>query len=177
MGQDAPEIVALRSIPEIRVALVPLTEAEAHKGMMKAASVDAPDNMAGYQFRDRMHQIYDLYEAIRDPNDLSQHVFDSPEQMTEELEPVDINHLGDLYQRMIEDSSPALDGLSAEQLDELKKALEKIDWSVLSGKPWWHLRNFFMTIPAELLQGKSLGFFSNTSLIGKTDSRESIPGA
>jgi hypothetical protein len=77
--------------------------------------------------------------------------------LAEEFEPVEINHLMDCYGRMIEDSSPAIDGFSDEDLDKLKKALQTIEWSALSGKPWWHLKNFLLTLTPEQLQVNSFG--------------------
>lgn len=176
LGQDAPDLIALKSAPEIRVALVPLTEAEYELGLHAAAGLDVQDNAYGVEARDRLLQVNNLFHAVRDPNDTGKKLFESPEQLATELENVDINHLTEMYGRLVDDSSPALEGLSDEDLDDLKKALETIDWNALSGKPWFHLKSFFLTLTPEQLRVSSFGFSSIKKLIGTSEEQESIPG-
>ena len=180
MGQEAPDFVTLRSNPEIRFALVPLTEREYQWTLDSAADIPAPENVYGVDLRDRTMQVTTLLYALRDPGNPEKRVFESLEQMLDEelgLEPTDINYLSECYQRMIDFSSPALDGLDDEQLDELKKALVTIDWNALSGKPWWHLKGVFMTLPAGLPLDNSPSLGSTLSLIGRSDEMPSTPGA
>jgi len=175
LGQEAPEFVNLKSNPEIRVALVPLTEAE--MGLRAAMSLPAEDNAQGLMFRDRWQQVTDLWNALREPHDINKRVFESVEQMTEELEVIDINYLSDCYFRYIEDSSPELDGITVEGLEELKKACVTMDWSVLSGKPWWHLKNFFLTITPEQLKVSLPGSLSTQRSTLMNDAPESTSDA
>lgn len=180
LGQAAPDFVPLKSNPDVRIALVPLTEAEYQQALEAAAMIDIPDNAYGIEVRDRTAQVHSLYHAIREPGDPSKKVFSSVESMLDPengLEPIDINYLAEYYNRMIDFSSPTLEGLSDEQLDELKKALVTIDWSALSGKPWWHLRQFFMTLPAGVPLDNSPSLSSILNLIGTSEENESTPGA
>lgn len=140
MGQDAPELVEIPSKPDIRVALVPLNEAETQQGLIGAANLDVPDNMVGITARNRVAVHMDIWNAIRDPEDVSKKVFESVDAMLEDLEPMDIDYFTDYLATLMEYASPQLDKLSAEALDELKKALTGIDWNELTGRQWLVLR-------------------------------------
>lgn len=180
MGQNAPDFVSLKSNPEIRLAMVPLLEREYQMALEAAASYDVADNSYGTELRDRVLQVHTLFYALREPDNVESKAFPDMDAMLDPevgLEPVDVNYLLDYYQRMVDFSSPAMDGLNDEALDELKKAFVTIDWSVLSGKPWWHLKQFFMTMPAGLPLDRSPSLSSILSLIGTNDEPESTPGA
>lgn len=177
LGQDAPEFVTFKSSPEIRVALVPLTEAEYEQAIRAAASLDVSDNAYGTEARDRWLQTNLLSYAIREPGNPSERVFTSAENLAEEIESVDVNYLIEEYARLVDDSSPALEGFTDEDLDTLKKALLTTDWSVLSGKPWWHLKGFLSSIMPEQLRVSSFGSSSTKKSIGTSESPESTPGA
>jgi hypothetical protein len=172
LGQDAPEFVNLITNPEIRVALVPLTEAEYHIGLKAAMDLPAADNAQGMMYRDRWQQVTDVWNALREPHNPTQRVYESVEQMVAELEHTDINYLSDMYLRMVEDSSPALDGVTDEQIEELKKACLTIDWSVLSGRAWWHLKAFLSSLTPEQLQVKLPGSLSTQNLTPTNESSE-----
>jgi hypothetical protein len=176
LGQDAPDIINLKTVPGVRVALVPLNESEFSLALEAAASMSIADNAYGVELRDRMLQRFTLLYAVRDPGDPTKQVFSSVEELAEEFEPLEINHLMDCYGRMIEDSSPAIDGLTDEDMDTLKKALQTIEWSVLSGKPWWHLKSFLLTLTPEQLQVNSFGSALTSKLTGTSDEPESTPG-
>jgi hypothetical protein len=177
LGQDAPEFEYLKSNPEIRVALVPLTEAESEYSLKAAMQLPAEDNAQGILYRDRWQQVCDLWQAIREPNDISKKVFGSAEEMAEELESSDINFLSESYMRMLDDSSPLQDGVTDEQLEELKKAFVTIDWSVLSGKAWWHLKQCLSLLGQEPLKVKLPGSSSMESLTGRSDESKSTTPA
>lgn len=180
MGQNAPEFVRLRSNPEIRLAIVPLVEREYQWALEAAATYEIPDNGYGIELRDRTLQVHTLFYALREPDNVEQRVFPDIDAMLDPetgLEPVDINYLLEYYQRMVDFSSPALDGLTDEQMEELKKVCVTIDWNALSGKPWWHLKMFFMTIPGGLPLDKSPSLTSILNSIGRSEGLESTPGA
>lgn len=147
MGQAAPNFVTLRSNEEVRMAMVPLLEREYQQSLDLAASMEAPDNPYGIEMRDRTLQVCTLMHALREPDDPSERVFATTNEVVDNLEPTDINYLMENYTQMIEFSSPALDGVSDEELEQLKKALLTIEWNALSGKPWWHLKQFLSTLP------------------------------
>src|SRR5687768_8274607 len=115
MGQNSPDFVTLKSNPEARFALVPLVEMEYQMALEAAASIDAPDNAYGVEYRDRTLQVYTLFHALREPDNPEQKAFQSVEQMLDPeigLEPTDVNYLMDYYQRMIDFSSPSMEGLT-----------------------------------------------------------------
>jgi len=180
MGQDAPDFVTLPDRPSVGFALVPLTEQEYQWTLEKAAAIPAPENVYGVDLRDRTMQVSTLLFALRHPDNHEKRVFDTLEEMLDGdvgLEPTEINYLSECYQRMVDFSSPALDGLDDDQLVELKKALVTIDWNALSGKPWWHIKAVFMTLPAGLPLDNSPSLSSILNLIGMSDEETSIPGA
>lgn len=180
MGQEVADYAALKSNPEVRVALVPLMEKEYQQALEAAASWDVPDNAYGTEVRDRTLQVYTLLYAIRQVGNESERVFSSIEQMLDPdtgLEAVDVNYLSEFYTRMVEHSSPAYDGLDNEQLDALKKALVTIDWNALSGRCWWHLKGVFSTLPVGLPLDNSPSASSILSWIGRSAEEEFTPGA
>jgi hypothetical protein len=177
LGQDAPEFEYLRSNPEIRVALVPLTEAENEYSLKAAMQLPAEDNTQGLLYRDRWQQMCDLWQATREPHDIEKKVFESVEEMTTELEARDINYLSEAYMRMLDESTPLQDGVTDEQLEELKKAFVTIDWSVLSGKAWWHLKQCLSYLGQEPLKVKLPGSSSMASLTGRSDETTSTTPA
>lgn len=173
LGQDAPEFETLRSSPEVRVALVPLTEKESEYSLRMAMQLPAEDNAQGIVYRDRWQQVCDLWQALREPNDPSKRIFDSVEEMTNELEASDINYLSEAYMRMLDESTPLQDGMTDEQLEELKKAFVTIDWSVLSGRAWWHLKQCLLYLGQEPLRVKLPGSSSTGSLTGRSEETKS----
>lgn len=181
MGQDAPTLVKLPSRPEVRVALVPLTEGEHEQTLEAAASLQVGDNPYGIEMRDRAMQVATVFHALREPDNLSKKVYESIEQMIDDeevgLEFDDINRLNEEYAALVDFSSPSLDGLDEDKLGELKKAFEMIDLSALSGKPWFHLKMFFSTLTAEQLRGNSRWLSSMLKLIQMSEESESTPGA
>lgn len=164
LGQDAPELYDLPNDPDVRIALVPLNEAENEMSMIEAAMLDLPENQVALSVRDRHAMLCDLALAIRQPNDVTKRVFKSPQDVKEALHPMDVNYLGEMYTRMMDWRSPALDGMNDEQLEELKKAFAVLDLSVLSGKAWWHLSNFFSEISVEHVRASFFGSTSTSSL-------------
>jgi hypothetical protein len=181
LGQEAPVMAALPSRPEVRAALVPLTEGEHQQTLEAAASLEVGDNPYGIEMRDRAMQVATVFHALREPDNLKKKVYESIEQMVSDedvgLEFDDINKLNEEYLAMVDWSSPSLDGLDEEKLGELKKAFEMLDLSGLSGRAWHHLKMFFSTITVEQLQGRSpLPSFILNSM-PRNDASESTPGA
>jgi hypothetical protein len=170
-------MVALKSAPEVRMAMVPLTEAEHELSLAEAAAIDAPENEYGVEMRDRVLKSNHLYHALRAPEDVTQKVFNSWRECAELFELADLEYLGEEYAAMVHDSSPAFDGMDEEQLSELKKALETIDWSVLSGAPWYHLKAFFLTASPDALRASLYGRSSISKLIGMNENSESTLNA
>lgn len=174
-GQAVCEIETLLSDPETRVALVPLTEAEYDQAMESAVKMNVPETLMGNQARDRLLSRETLLRAIREPDDLSQKMFESVEQQMEALDHSDVSYLVDVYFEMVDRSSPSVDGLSDGDISDVKKVLAEMDWSGLSGKQWYALKRFLSTLGQAQLLAKSLGSSSTNQLTGTKEKNESTP--
>lgn len=175
LGQATCEIENLLSEPEVRVALVPLTEAEYDQCMEKVIKMSAPETIMGQQMRDRALTNETLLRAIREPDDLGKMMFENTNEMTQALEVADINFLIDMYFEMVDKSSPSLDGLNDEQIEDLKKVLEEMDWSELSGKQWFALKRFLSSLGPRQLTDKLLGSFLTRQSTGMKNESEPTP--
>jgi len=173
LGQAVFELFPLPSDNEIRIALVPLNEAEHENCLSFAASLNAPDNIAGNQLRDRAESREILSYAIRDPKDVSKRVYSSGAQLAEDLEPVDVGFLIERYYEMADQNSPSLERLSESDQTELKKALQTMDWNELSGRQWYAASRFLLSLMPKPLGDSLLGFGSITPSITTNESDES----
>lgn len=168
MGQQAWEFIEFPSLKgkdgtPIRFAQVPLLESETQQGVMAAANVEVADNFAGMTVRNRVAMVSDAWHSLRDPADISVKAFESIEEMTNSLEPTEIDMAVDQLATMMDYSSPSLDGISKEALDDLKAACAQMDLSDLSGRRWAVVKLFFQTLQPELLQAKLSGSTSTES--------------
>lgn len=169
LGQAACDYVALQSDPEIRLCIVPLTEGEYLQALEKVRDVRANDDLPGMAIRDRVQAQEIIARAIREEDDLMKRVYVNAEEMMEDLEVADIDILIDGYNEMISKSSPAIDGITQEEVEELKKVLVTMDWNALSGRSWYAAKRFLGTISPELLQDNSPGSTSTNSATTKSD--------
>lgn len=176
-GQDVGEPVTIPSMPSIRVQLVPLTEGESQAGIVLAAQLEVQDNAAGFHARNRIALQSDIFHAAREPGDLGIKVFESMEEMVEQLDGTDIDHLADNLAILMDYASPAIDGLSNEDLDDLKKAFGETDWSVLSGRQWAAVKLACQALFPDLLRVKSLGTSSIASATETNGNGESTSTA
>jgi hypothetical protein len=101
--------------------------------------------------------------AIREEDDLTKRVYSDTDEMLEDLEVSDIDALIDGYNEMMAQASPSLEGIPQEEMDELKKILQTMDWNALSGRSWYAAKRFLSTISPELLQVNSHGSTSTNS--------------
>jgi hypothetical protein len=175
MGQEAPEFVDIPSMPGLRVAQVPLLEFESQAGVIRAASLDVPDNAAGIQARNRVAIESDVWHSLRDPDDATRKVFDSVDDMIGEggLEPSDIDYLADSLMLLMDYASPAIDGISEKVLDDLKKAFGETDLSGLTGRRWAAVKLCISVLFPELLRARLLGSGSTDSSTLTSESEES----
>jgi len=164
LGQAVCDYVTVPSDPEMRLCIVPLTEAEYLQALNKVASLALQDNLAGVSVRDRVQSQEILIRAIREEDDLTQKVFTSIEEMMEMLDVADIDELIDRYNEMVEKSSPSLDGIPQEELENLKKSLQTMDWNELSGPAWYAAKRFLSKIMPVPLLVNSHGSTSTNSL-------------
>lgn len=173
MGQEAGDFIDIPSRPGIRVIQVPLTEAEAQKGVIRGAALEVDDNVAGINARNRAAVESDVWHSLREPDNLEQKVFESVEEMSTELDSYDLDYLADNLMLLMDFASPALDGLDDATLEELKKAFGEIDWSALTGRRWAAVKLCVSTLFPELLQVKLRGSGSTASLTSKKENVES----
>jgi hypothetical protein len=170
LGQAAADLVSLPSDPEIRIALVPLSDAEAQMALAEADRVEAGDNVAGLMLRDHVQRVTQLAFAIRDPQDFSQRVYRNGAELQEDLTETDVNYIYDAFIEMTENSNPTIEGIKPEEFDALKKALQEMDWSGLSGRSWYAAKRFLGALDRDqLLQDNSPGSTSTTKLTTPSD--------
>lgn len=174
-GQEVPEYVEIPSMSGVRVWMVPLTEGEAQAGVIRAAMINVPDNAAGLQARNRAAIESDVFHSIREPGNIDKRVFESIEDMTaaDGLTSTDIDLLADNLAALMDYASPAIDGITDEKLDELKKAFGETDWSALTGRQWAVLKLACQALFPEILMVRSLGSTSTESSITKNENGES----
>jgi hypothetical protein len=172
-GQDAPEYIDIPSMETIRVAMVPLNDAQHLQGQINAAELDVPDNMTGLAVRNRAAIVHDVWTACRFPDELEQKVWESPQVMQEELDPADIDYLSMKLTVMMAYQSPQLKDLSDSEVADLKKVLETIQWRELYGSQAAAAKIFLMTLFPELLQGNSYSSTSTNRSTTKSENDES----
>jgi hypothetical protein len=172
LGQATCDYIQLPSDPEIRLAVVPLTEADYRNALEKVQQLHIPDDLAGVQVKDRVQAEEILVRAIREESDLSQRIYENVEELNEGLEVADIDHAIDVYNEMIHSSSPSLDGIPPEEFEALKKACERMDWNALSGSAWYAAKRFLSRISPLLQQANSPGLFSTSSQTKTNDESE-----
>ena len=160
LGQAACDIIELPSDSEIRIAIVPLTEGEFAICQAAMVAKDYDDTTAGVMQADRDLRRQIILLACRETNDLSKRLFQTENELMDTLDHSDVNYITEQYAAMVDTSSPSLEGLSPEDMDELKKALMKINWSDLSGRSWYLLKLFLSTISEQQLLGSLHGSFS-----------------
>jgi hypothetical protein len=177
LGNSVCSIEKLVSDPEIRVALVPLTEAEYDFTLEVISTVQLPDTVIALQRIDRQHQREIMAIAIREPNDLDQRMFKSAHEVGEALETADVNFLWESYLEMVDQSSPSIDSIPPDEIELLKKVLQTIDWNELSGRSWFALKRFLSAISQEPHLANSLGSIFSSLSITKSDDERSISTA
>lgn len=173
LGQAVCSYVTLPSDPEIRLCIVPLTEAQYRQVLEKVSATESPDDLAGFQIKDRVQAEEIIVRSIREEHDLTERVYDSIDEMLEDLEQQDMDHLFDEYNEMIEKASPSLEGISDEELENLKKALQTMDWNDLSGSAWYAAKRFLSRISPSPLLDNSVGSISIPSSTTTSESPES----
>lgn len=166
LGQAVMIPCELVSDPEIRIALVPLTDAELQNSLMLAAAGQVTDTPSTHEvfYRDRVQKCGILMSACRRIDNLQEHVFNKIEEVLE-MDSRDVNHLFDAYQEMMEFSSPSLENITDEEMDEIKKVLSEVDWNALSGRQWYAAKRFLIAIQGTPLQVNSLGSSQTNSSI------------
>ena len=163
LGQAVCDYVDLPSDPEIKVCVVPLTEAQYKQVLEKVAALKYPDDMTGAAIKDRAMAQETLVRAIREEHDLTQRVYEDVNELLEDFEVHDVDHVIDCYHEMVEKASPSIDGMAPEDFERLKKALQTMDWNALSGSAWYAAKRFLSRISEVPVLGNSPGSTSTPS--------------
>lgn len=177
LGQAACDFVTLPSDPEIRVAIVPLTEADYRNVLQKISDMSVADDMAGAMLKDRVQAQEILVRSIREEHNLSQRIYDDVEDLLEDFEVEDVDHAIDCYNEMMDKSSPSLQGITEQELENLKKALQEMDWKELNGSSWYAAKRFLSRLSQQRLPASLFGSTSTSSAITTNDENESISDA
>lgn len=137
-GQEIGEYTEIPSMPGVRVLMVPLTEHEAQKGLLRAAEIEVPDNVSGIMARERAVKQSDVWHALREMDNPDKKVFPTVDDMVGDdgLEPTDVDHLHQELATLMSYASPAIDGITEEIWSELKKVLVGVELSELTGRQW-----------------------------------------
>lgn len=177
LGQATAEYVSLVSDPEVRIALVPLTEAEFQESFTDAAKLNVGDNIAGTMVRERRARVQQVWRSCRPTGDLGTYMFQTFEEFRESLTAADIDGLIDVYEEMTHDLSPSMEQISPEELELLKKALLEMDWNDLSGRSWYAAKRFLSSISLAQPTDRSPGSSSTTKLTGTSENEKLTPTA
>lgn len=162
LGQAACEITAIPSDPDIRVALVPLTEGEYSNSLYESEKLGTSATPAGAALADEIQRKYVIFYATRVMGELQVRFFDEFADV-DELDAADINHLYDVYLELVAQSSPSLMGLGEDDFTSLKALLPRIAWNELSGPQWYAAQRFLNSIQPNLLQASLSGSPSTES--------------
>jgi hypothetical protein len=173
LGQSSATIESFVTDPEQRVALVPLTQGQYIVSLQIAGAMPLDDNIATRVARDEMQRSEVLAVSCREVEDLAKPYFENGEAVRE-LDAHDINHLWDCYMEMVAEVSPHADGLTEEDFSDLKKALQSIEWSELSGPQWYAAQRFLNSIRPLLLTGNVPGFSSTSRSMRTSDEKDSM---
>lgn len=167
-GKNAGEIVELVTNPEIRLVIVPLSDGEWLKSLKYADDVEAGENAAGIVLRDEVQKKAILYFACREMSDWEKPFFHDYSEV-EDMDYSDIQHIYDRYLEMVAQFSPSFFMLDEEQVDELKKVWQRIEWNALSGRQQYAAMRFLNSIREDLLAGNSSGSLSTLKSTMKSD--------
>jgi hypothetical protein len=169
LGQAVCDYVTLPSNPDVRVAIVPLTEAEYLQALNKVTQLPQSDDLAGVSLKDRVQAQEIVVRAVREEQNLTERVWDDISEMMEVLEVNDVDEIIDRYNEMVEKSSPSLDGIPQEEMDNIKKGLQTMEWSELSGSAWYAAKRFLSRIMPSPLLDNLPGSTSTNSSTGTSE--------
>lgn len=177
LGQQVFEWFEFESIvaddgSKYRVAMVTLNEAEVQRSVFYAAELDVADNMIGTVLRDRAAKQHDVWLSLREPDDIETLVFESVVEMVETLESNDIDRAVTQLSLLMDYASPVLDNISAEDLNDLKKAFAATEWSALTGPQWAAVKLCCQQLLPDLLQAKLSGSTSTESSTERNGAEE-----
>ena len=100
--------------------------------------------------KNQYYNVLLAYHCLRDPDDLSQRVVESPKELQEILDLEDISRIVNAYGELMMNKAPKLELLSQDQIDVIKKHLEVTPLKDLSTVLLVHLVSCHQTIVSEI---------------------------
>lgn len=99
--------------------------------------------------RNQFYNALLVNECMRDPDDISERISSSVQEVMECMDLEDINRIVKAYGELMINKAPKLELLTQDQLEVVKKHLEVTPLSDLSTVSLVHLANFHQTIVSE----------------------------
>ena len=99
--------------------------------------------------RNQFYNALLVNECMRDPDDISERISSSVQEVMECMDLEDINRIVKAYGELMMNKAPKLELLTQDQLELVKKHLEVTPLSDLSTVSLVHLANFHQTIVSE----------------------------
>lgn len=99
--------------------------------------------------RNQFYNALLVNECMRDPDDISERISSSVQEVMEYMDLEDINRIVKAYGELMMNKAPKLELLTQDQLEVVKKHLEVTPLSDLSTVSLVHLANFHQTIVSE----------------------------
>lgn len=99
--------------------------------------------------RNQFYNALLVNECMRDPDDISERISSSVQEVMECMDLEDINRIVKAYGELMMNKAPKLELLTQDQLEVVKKHLEVTPLSDLSTVSLVHLANFHQTIVSE----------------------------
>lgn len=131
---------------EEKVALVILTSEEVEAATVAAQEYIKAKGIEDEDYIQIENQRQMVYRALRDVDNKSKRLASSYEEMVETLDNMEIQYLFVEYTALTSECSPFLGAVTDEQFGVLKKTLEKMQLSDLSGPSLAALRFFLLTL-------------------------------
>lgn len=130
---------------EEKVAMVILSSNVTTDCMLKTEKYSQEKNITDPIYKDIVLQQYLVYEFLRDKDNLDIKVSDSIDDVRE-LDVSELAYLVTEYNQLSTENSPFLSAVSAEEFELLKKTLQEIQLSDLSGESLVTLKSFLMKL-------------------------------
>lgn len=131
---------------EEKIALVILTSDQVQAAKIAAQDYIKEHNIEDEDYQEIENQRQIVYRALRDKDNLSKQIASSYEELIETLDNMEIQFLFVEYTMLTTESSPFLNSVNDEQFNQLKKTLEEMKLSDLSGPSLAALRFFLLTL-------------------------------
>jgi inorganic pyrophosphatase len=131
---------------EEKVALVILSSNEITDATIKAEDYIKEKNIMDEDDKGIVQQAHIIYKSLRDKDDTKKQLADSFDEFFNTLDNTEIQYFMVEYSMLTNENSPFLNAVNEETFEQLKKTLEKMQWSDLNGPSLIALRSFLLTL-------------------------------